>query len=493
MSNGFSGASRINRRRRWLSLQPEDSPPESVSRPRSPVPANVESTPDAEINLPVPVSSLLPRRNWVLSLLVLCGLLSWTTVVGVGAWLDIQKLDPWREIFGIQSGRLLRFYTTIALLTCAQLSYLILWRRSNSRKDFAGRYRVWFWVGAVCSMFCVASATGFHRSAASHLTRGMSLVWVEAATACWLVPATTLLLSAMHLMRRDMLYRSASTSWTQVSRGLAVLSGMNLLFGSLLWPVEWVTAIDAALGALWPTVFASTLLIHARYVTYVTNEASRELRQPSRTTRWEARLRAFAQHIALQVSEEWQLYRQKRAAAQVASLSTPVTVVERTPTSVRPGPRGPGDEAAKPESVPQPSREQSPRERSAPQPTPSQRTSAPLQQMSQSRPPLDDDDLDETPAAAAPAPVTTAINARPLTRPAAPPPSAVQPTRVHPAQPIPAPHFAIDEPALSEDEATGENESESQSLSIPAGYTSEQWRNLSKKDRKRLRRTESVR
>ncbi len=481
MSNGFSGASRINRRRRWLSLQPEESPPESVSRPRSPVPANVESTPDAEINLPVPVSSLLPRRNWVLSLLVLCGLLSWTTVVGVGAWLDIQKLDPWREIFGIQSGRLLRFYTTIALLTCAQLSYLILWRRSNSRKDFAGRYRVWFWVGAVCSMFCVASATGFHRSAASHLTRGMSLVWVEAATACWLVPATTLLLSAMHLMRRDMLYRSASTSWTQVSRGLAVLSGMNLLFGSLLWPVEWVTAIDAALGALWPTVFASTLLIHARYVTYVTNEASRELRQPSRTTRWEARLRAFAQHIALQASEEWQLYRQKRAATKVASLSTPVTRAAAP------------EEAAAVQPTTPPPREQPPRERRAPQPTPSQRTSAPLQQMSQSRPPLDEDDLDETPAAAAPAPVTTAINARPLTRPAAPPPSAVQPTRVHPAQPIPAPHFAIDEPALSEDEATGENESESQSLSIPAGYTSEQWRNLSKKDRKRLRRTESVR
>ena len=315
MSNGFSGASRINRRRRWLSLQPEDSPPESVSRPRSPVPESIETAPLAEVNPPLPVSSLLPRRTWVLSLLVLCGLLSWGTVVGVGTWLDLQKLDPWREIFGIQSGRLLRFYTTIALLTCAQLSYLILWRRSNSRKDFAGRYRVWFWVGAVCSTFCVASATGFHRSWAGHLTRGMSMVWVEAATVCWLVPATTMLLSALHLMRRDMLYRSASTSWTQVSRGLAVLAGVNLVFGSLMWPGEWVTAIDAALGALWPTVFAATLLIHARYVTYVTNEASRELRPHSRTSRWEARLKAFAQHVALQASEEWQLFQQRRAAA----------------------------------------------------------------------------------------------------------------------------------------------------------------------------------
>ena len=482
MSNGFSGASRINRRRRWLSLQPEDSPPESVSRPRSPVPESIETAPLAEVNPPLPVSSLLPRRTWVLSLLVLCGLLSWGTVVGVGTWLDLQKLDPWREIFGIQSGRLLRFYTTIALLTCAQLSYLILWRRSNSRKDFAGRYRVWFWVGAVCSTFCVASATGFHRSWAGHLTRGMSMVWVEAATVCWLVPATTMLLSALHLMRRDMLYRSASTSWTQVSRGLAVLAGVNLVFGSLMWPGEWVTAIDAALGALWPTVFAATLLIHARYVTYVTNEASRELRPHSRTSRWEARLKAFAQHVALQASEEWQLYQQRRAAAKVASLSARSTT-EPAPVAT-----------TEPESARPTRREQPPQERRVPQPTPSERASAPLKPSSQSRLPVVEveDDLDETPA-----PVTTAINARPLTRPATqtqtPPPAAIQPTRVHPAQPIPAPHFAIDEPALREDDATADSESEGQSQSIPAGYTSEQWRNLSKKDRKRLRRTESVR
>ena len=476
MSNGSSSASRLSRRRRWLSLQTEESPPESVPRPRHSTAASDDSISHAEDTLAVPVSSLLPRRTWVLSLLVLGGLLSWATVVGVGAWLDIRKLDPWREIFGLQSGRLLRFYTTIALLTCAQLSYLILWRRSNSRKDFAGRYRVWFWVGAVCSTFCVASATGFHHSWAGQLTRGMSLVWVEAATICWLVPATTLLLSALHLMRRDMLYRSASTSWTQVSRGLAVLSGLSLLFGSLLWPAEWVTAINAALGALWPTVFASTLLIHARYVTYVTNEASRELRPPSRTSRWESRLKAFAQHVALQASEEWQQYRQQRAAAKAVRVSSESTQGQ-APV-----------EAAEQDSVPPP-----PRERRAPQPAPSERASAPLKPLRQPRSPSSDDDLDETPASLLPAPMTLAVNARPLTRPNSPAPSAALPARVHPAQPIPAPHFPLEDPAFSGDDATGDNEAESQSLSIPAGYTPEQWRNLSKKDRKRLRRTESVR
>ncbi len=485
MSNGFSGASRLSRRRRWLSLQSEDSPPEAAPRPRSPSVASDEPAPAAEMIPSDSISSLLPRRTWVLSLLVLCGLLAWATVVGVGTWLDLQQSDPWREIFGLQSGRLLRFYTTIALLTCAQLSYLILWRRSKSRKDFAGRYRVWFWVGAVCSLFCVASATRFHEVCATRLTSGMSLVWTEVATVCWLVPATTLLLSAMHLMRRDMLYRSASTAWTQVSRGLAVLSGVSLLFGSWLWPVEWVTPINAALGALWPTVFASTLLIHARYVTYVTNEASRELRLPTRSSRWEARLKAFAQHVALLANEEWQLYRQRRAAAKAAPLAEQATVVDRTPPSV------PRESSGRNQQATSPKREQLPRERRPPQSTLSDRATAPLRQLSQSRPASMDEDLDENPTP--PVPATTAIHARPLTRPSAPDPSSVQPTRVHAAQPIPAPHFPIEEPMLSDDAESGASDTESQSLSIPAGYTPEQWRNLSKKDRKRLRRTEAVR
>ena len=424
MSHGFSGAGRqLCRRRRWLSQLPEESPAESGRSPRRPFEGSEEAAPAVSQPTTAPVSSLLPRRTWVLALLVLCGFLTWATVVGVGAWLDIRQMDPWRDILGIRSGRLLRFYTTIALLTCAQLSYLILWRRSRSRKDFGGRYRVWFWVGAVCSIFCVASASRFHEVYASQLTTGMSMVWVDAGTVCWLVPATTMLLSAMHLMRRDMLHRSASKAWTQVSRGLVVLTGFSLLFGSLLWPEAWVAPINAALGALWPTVFASTLLIHARYVTYVTNEAAREQRQPSHTSRWEAQLKAFAKHVAVQASEEWQLYRQTRAAAKAALLSAESMKAAVPATTVAEQP------------APAPKREQPARERRTPPASPSARASAPLQQLSQSRPLIDDEEDEES--LTAPAPVTTAINARPLTRPTAPPPTAVQqPARVHPAQPI---------------------------------------------------------
>lgn len=467
MSHGFSGANRqLCRRRRWLSQLPEESSSEPARSPRRPAVESETIAPVEPQSTAAPVSSLLPRRTWVLVLLVLCGFMTWAAVVGVGVWLDIRQLDPWREILGIQSGRLLRFYTTIALLTCAQMSYLILWRRSHSRKDFGGRYRVWFWVGAVCSIFCVASASRFHEVYASQFTTGMSMVWVDASTVCWLVPATTMLLSAMHLMRRDMQDRSASRTWTQVSRGLAVCTGFSLLFGSLVWPDEWVAPINAALGALWPTVFASTLLIHARYVTYVTNEASREQRQPSRTSRWEARLKSFAQHVALQASEEWQLYRQQRAAAKVARLSAESAAKAAVP---------PAAVAVPP--APAPKREQPVRERRTLPASPAARATAPLQQLSRSRPSIDDEEDEED---------------EEEERLTAPTPAAVQPARVHPAQPIPAPHFDIEELASGEVDANGESENESQSQSIPTGYTPEQWRNLSKKDRKRLRRTESV-
>ena len=477
MSNGYSGASRdLSRRRRWLSQLPEDSPLVSAERPRR-ARAETEdeaSTSEVSGSSEVPVSSLLPRRTWVLVAMVACGLLAWATVVGGGAWLDSEQIDPWRDIFGLQSGRLLQFYTTISLLTCAQLSYLILWRRSRSRKDFSGKYRIWFWVGAVCSIFCVATATRFHERMAANLTHGMSLVWVESATICWMVPASVMLLSAMHLMRRDMPYRSASTRWVQVSRGLASLTGATLLLGPWMLPATWVIPVNAGLSALWPTVFAATLLIHARFVTYVTNEASRELRQPSRTARWEARLKIFARHVSLMASEEWQLYKLKRAAdqADVRAATVVADVVQEA------------------EPVPAPKRE-----RRIPRSAPSAKSSAPLQQMPQSLP-ADDDNHDELLCEATSAPETKAVNIRLISRTTEPErrsPAISPSVHVHPAQPIPPPHFPLSEQTPLEERQSVDSENAGQSESIPAGYSTEQWRSLSRKDRKRLLRAESTR
>ena len=431
--------------------------------------ASAESTVSTGEAATSAVSSIIPRQMWALSLLVACGLLAWSSVIGVGVWLDLQQIDPWRDIFGLQSGRLLRFFNSTVLLTCSQLSFLILWRRSRSRKDFSGRYRAWFWVGAVCSIFCVATVTRFHERWANSLAGGSNLVWLEAETVCWMVPATTLLLSAFHLMRRDMPFRSASRQWVRVSRIVAAMAGLNMLVGSLVWPRPWVSPISEALCALWPTVFASSLLIHARFVTYVTNEASRESLQPRQPGRWEVRVKAFARHVALMAHEEWQIQRTKRAAAKAAKATrtgsketTSNTIAEQRP-------------AVKTSAA---SKRRSPA---------ISKTTEPLVEES---------------------PVTKAVNLRPINQQSrdqtAADSNVMPPLLVHPPQPIPPPHFEITESAVSQREdltefgdnetlPVAESESESPSSSIPEGYSPERWKSLSKKERKRLLRSESSR
>lgn len=415
------------------------------------------------------VSSIIPRPMWALSLMVGCGLLAWASVIGVGIWLDLHQVDPWRDIFGLQSGRLLRFFNTTALLTCSQLSFLILWKRSRSRKDFSGRYRVWFWVGAVCSIFCIAAVTRFHERWSNALVGGSNLVWLEAETVCWMVPATTMLLSAVHLMRRDMPFRSASCQWVRASRIVAVIAGLNLLIGALVWPKHWVMPISEALCALWPTVFASSLLIHARFVTYVTNEASRELLQPRQPSRWETRMKAFARHVAVMANEEWQIQRARRSAAKAARATKAVSS-ETSPNTP------PAQPAVKPAVA---SRRRAP---------------ASIKPAAQ--------------RAAGEQPVTKAVNLRPIARSIEDQPAeesiAIQPVHIHPPQPIPPPHFEIGESTVSprdemaeqcddEPRLVVESESETPSSAIPAGYSSEQWKSFSKKERKRLLRAESLR
>lgn len=434
MSQGVSGASRdYGRRRRWLAQLPEEGTPPPVQRERStPAKTSQVTAPEPTAPEPRPVSSLLPRRPWVLALVIAGALLSWAGVVAIGAWLDVQQLDPWQGIFGLQAGRLLRFYTTVAFLSCAQLSYLILWRRSRSRKDFAGRYRVWFWIGAVCSVFCVASATRFHESWAFRMTSGLHTAWIDAPVLCWMVPATTMLMSALHLLRRDLPVKSASTRWIQAGRWLAICSGAVLLVGALFVSERWLAPVQAAMGALWPTVLGCGLLTYARYVTYVTNEADREKRVV-RKSRWMTRITEFATQVNEMAREEWQVYLARREQAKSS-----VPINEPLPAAVVAAQRVRSEA--------------------------SERATAPLRKMqAQVIEPIDasEDAVDLS------APATRAANLRPL-KAAAAEEAEIEIPSATPA--IPAPHFPI---------SAGESEPD---------YESGAERSASRKERKKARR-----
>lgn len=438
MSQGVSGAGRdYGRRRRWLAQLPEEGTPPPMQRERTARAKPVqEPLPESDATTARPVSSLLPRSPWALGLMIAGALLSWIAIVGGGAWLDHQQLEPWQGILGLQAGRLLRFYTSVSLLTCAQLSYLILWRRSRSRKDFAGRYRVWFWIGAVCSTFCVASVTRFHENWAYQLTSGLQMAWIDTTVLCWMVPATTMLLAAMHLLRRDLPFRSASSYWIQAGRGLAIASGIGLVMGSLILPDAWVAPVQAALGALWPTVLGCGLLTYARYVTYISNEAEREQRV-ERRSRWMTRIQQFAGHVNEMAREEWQVYlaRREQAKANVRTAEVRDDKVESTPASP-------------------PVRNRS---------EASERATAPLRKMMSQK----IDPIDDQPERTASGPITRAASVRPLNEPSAVDDEFEESDEIA-APRIPAPHFPI-----SQSEVPGEEDRS---------------RSQSRKDRKKARR-----
>jgi hypothetical protein len=415
MSQGVPGAGRdYGRRRRWLAQLPEEGtlPPEQRERSTAATPPQFAAPEPASPEIR-PVSSLLPRSTWILALFITGALLSWAAVVGGGAWLDARQLDPWQGIFGLQAGRLLRFYTTVSLLACAQLSYLILWRRSRSRKDFAGRYRVWFWIGAVCSTFCVASVTRFHEAWAFRVTAGMHAAWIDAPVLCWMVPATSMLITAIHLLRRDLPPRSASIRWIQAGRWLAVTSGITTLLGSLFLPPSWVLPIQGALGALWPTVLGCGLLTYARYVTYVTNEAGLE-KSVVRRSRWMTRVVEFATQVNEMAQEEWQVYRARRQLAKAAQGASETVATSESvapaPTPVRP-----------------PARAES-----------SERATAPLRKLQAQR--LESSDSDEEEPSV---PATRAANLRPRHSTPVSDVDDEEPAAQAPA--IPSPHFTVRE------------------------------------------------
>ncbi len=458
MPFGFSGADHsMNRRRRWLAQLPEETPPVPSRRSRSEAASSTPDAPSPPTVAPLSgSSSLIPERPWkIWTLVVLAWLTGIACVVG-GAWLDRQGASPFREILGLRAGRLLHFYTTIALLVCTQMSYLIFWRRSQSRKDFAGRYRAWFWVGAVCSVYCVAVGTRFHERWAHSLIGDRHFGWIDAATVTWMMPATIMLISAMHLMRRDMRHCVLSTRLVTLARGLAIVAGLGVTLGPLFLAPEWISPVRSSLGALWSAMFATALVWHARFVTHITNEAAPRDRTAPVRPWWQSRIRTFVRQFKALLLLEWQTYRERKRTAATTTKPDVKTPIHSEPVRQKP--------------VRQPVE------------TIAERTTAPLRSMAQSR-------VNDNEGAAA-APPTRAVNLRPITRTESAPPVPPSRPTAPPSAPIPAPHFSVS--AIRD---FGEEESETtdeETMTLPPGQTAESWQNMSKKERKRLQRAQRI-
>jgi len=278
MAIRFAGSQELAQRRRRRLAQEAGGIPIASGTPRASR-VTLDAASDGSTGPPRPYSGpRLPREtmipsNWyVIAALGLLGFALWGTVI----WLSQSTLaDEYgiRPLVALDQGHIPRYFSTVALLLTAQLSLLIYWHRSRSRKDFLGRYRVWGWAGLFWCLVCLANATQFHVPLLAYLESRYAVNCWRGEHLFWFVPLATGLLALYRLIGRDVNpSRVSSYAWNLAFAIGMIVAGLH--FGlELLLPSRCRRPTTVAVIMLWQYSLALFCLIHARYVTHVTNEA----------------------------------------------------------------------------------------------------------------------------------------------------------------------------------------------------------------------------
>jgi hypothetical protein len=197
----------------------------------------------------------------------LCGGLVW-----LGDWID-QLHPELASSFGLRNGLLARLFRCATFLAGAQLSYAILWYRARSKKDFAGRYRVWHFVVPAWLIFGLATATDGHWLAAQWARDKWALSGPNAVSLSWMVPAGIVLLTLTRLLHMEMRGSRGSAACMWLGTIAATLNAV-LLLGARMLPIDERIAylMERTSECVWPLAVLMAMVFYARHVIYVTNE-----------------------------------------------------------------------------------------------------------------------------------------------------------------------------------------------------------------------------
>ncbi|MBT6153252.1 MAG: hypothetical protein HOL01_07485 [Planctomycetaceae bacterium] len=293
MSTGFAGSRcQDERRRRRLAGEADDYDfdDESSSSRDDDGSRDVDSIGD-EGEMPpgdvrvshFPLGRLISPKLWklwalgVLGLLVGGNLLLAGTTSTVG---DTQFGPGFAHLFDLAAGRAVKPFATLLLLVSTQLAWFIWWVRSQSPRDFDGRFRQWGW--------CVAIGMGATLAIAAdlHLAWAKTAMWLwepefwHAEVAVWLLPiclAAAWVLRTLHREMRDC-RSSLSMLWMATACGvcIAVLQ-LNVVTISLPSDENRLMSWGLELSACW--LLFMSLLLHARHVVHVTPDPA-QIRPP---------------------------------------------------------------------------------------------------------------------------------------------------------------------------------------------------------------------
>lgn len=292
------------RRRRRLAQEAEQETPAERRAPARPSAAPRRAA--APPRLPEsPIESFIRPQFWLNVLLAVLGLGICGGLIWLGDWVD--RLHPeLSAAYGLSDGLLHRFLRSLTFLAGAQLAIANLWYRARSRKDFAGRYRVWHFVVPAWLVFGLATATDGHWLAAEWIRDHWSLAGPHAVSLCWMVPAGVVMLTLTRLLHVEMRGSrgSAVCMWLGT---LAAIANAVLLLGTNSLPVDERVAylVERSAESIWPLAVLMAMVFYARHVIYVTNEPSAPLesadvtaksaKQPGWFARWREQRRVAAE------------------------------------------------------------------------------------------------------------------------------------------------------------------------------------------------------
>ncbi len=283
MTIGFAGSRCVDeRRRRRLAQEVEqETPAERRSPTRAHALAPAKEPPEPFVPAS-PIESIVRRQLWVSILFTLLGLAAWAGILALGDWID-RTHGALSAAFGLRDGLLLRSLRAGSLLIAAQLSYVILWHRVRSRKDFSGRYKVWMWVVPTWLVFAFAAATDAHWLAGRAAQARWPMDVRDMDALVWLAPAAAVLLALTRLLRLEMRKCRVSVWCLRLSMLSAAVAAATLLGGHLLTDARTVYLIGSVSSTFWPVGLVISFWYYTRHVIHVTNEPA-ELPQ-SATTR----------------------------------------------------------------------------------------------------------------------------------------------------------------------------------------------------------------
>jgi hypothetical protein len=273
MTARFAGSRFLDeRRRRRLAAENGDMDPQpsvSLSLPSSPTKStSAASAPGPqEVVGGLPLRKLISPRLWKHGVVSLLWLYIGCGIIWCGQQLEFGHLawgSNWDHLLNLTSGSASRWYGALTLLFAGQLALLIGWVRSQSPRDFGGKYKVWTWTALVWFLFSLCLATQLHWALSGLVFQMWDFpVWHREVVG-WLLPGYVMTLQLLWVLHRDMLNYRPSLVLLGVACLFAFLSGLTSL--GLIETGSTMGAPLFAVGFQWSVLVS--MMLHARYVVY---------------------------------------------------------------------------------------------------------------------------------------------------------------------------------------------------------------------------------